>query len=386
MEPNRRCIKATHRQSREAHGTFEGQGVKRVFISDCEGPISKNDNAFELATNFIPNGDKLFSNISKYDDVVADILHKQGYTAGSTLKLILPFFKAYSITDRQMEEFSAKNIILIANSQTTLRHIQTIADAFIVSTSYEHYIKALCKAVDFPYKNTYCTRVSLDKCAITPQEKDRLRDMAQEIAQMKTIDIPTGANAIGDFSPSDQALFTRLDEIFYNIVPKMFVGKFMVDVITVGGEQKAESIRHAIQRLNAQLSDIMYVGDSITDIEAFNLVRANGGLTVSFNGNSYAVKTAEVAVLSESNLVTALIADIFCRFGKEKVISVLQSWSLEGLRNGGADSALIKQFSNMYADGLPKAQIVTAENMETLTKESSEFRKKVRGEAIGRLG
>jgi hypothetical protein len=35
---------------------------------------------------------------------------------------------------------------------------------------------------------------------------------------------------------------------------------------------------------------------------------------------------------------------------------------------------------------LPKVQIVTAENMETLVKESREFRKKVRGEAIGRLG
>ena len=81
--------------------------MKRLFVSDCEGPIIKNDNAFELAENFIPNGDKLFANISKYDDVLADIIHKPGYSAGSTLKLILPFFKAYGITDSQMEEFSA---------------------------------------------------------------------------------------------------------------------------------------------------------------------------------------------------------------------------------------------------------------------------------------
>ncbi len=93
------------------------------------------------------------------------VLHKPGYTAGSTLKLILPFFKAYGVTDSQMEDFSARNIVLIANSKTTLHHIQSITDAFIVSTSYEHYIKALCKAVDFPYKNTYCTKVSLDKCS-----------------------------------------------------------------------------------------------------------------------------------------------------------------------------------------------------------------------------
>jgi hypothetical protein len=50
------------------------------------------------------------------------------------------------------------------------------------------------------------------------------------------------------------------------------------------------------------------------------------------------------------------------------------------------DAALLRQLSDLYPDALPKAQIVTAENMETMVKESSEFRKKVRGVAIGRLG
>ena len=94
VEPNRHSFKTTHCKKRKPHGEFEAQSVKRIFISDCEGPISKNDNAFELAANFIPNGDKLFANISKYDDVLADVLQKPGYSAGSTLKLILPFFKA----------------------------------------------------------------------------------------------------------------------------------------------------------------------------------------------------------------------------------------------------------------------------------------------------
>ena len=289
--------------------------MKRIFISDCEGPISKNDNAFEIAANFIPNGDKLFANISRYDDVLADILRKPGYSAGSTLKLVLPFFKAYGVTDRQMEEFSAKNIILIANSQTTLRHVQAIANAFIVSTSYEHYIKALCKAVNFPYKNTYCTKVSLDKCAITPQEKGVLKEIAQKITQMHTVDIPPAARTLEDFSHSDQAMIPRLDEIFWSQIPKMFVGKFLIDVVTVGGEQKADSIRDAVKRLDADSADVMYVGDSITDVEAFKLVRDSGGLTVSFNGNGYAVKNAEVAVMSESN--TCDCGD--CRF-------VLQIW------------------------------------------------------------
>ena len=124
-----------------------------------------------------------------------------------------------------MDDFSAKNIILIANSKTTLHHIQAIADAFIVSTSYEHYIKALCKAVDFPYKNTYCTKVSLDKCPITPKEKERLREIAQEIAHMHLIEIPQTQKPSRIFHIRDQALIQRLDEIFWSEIPKMFVGK-----------------------------------------------------------------------------------------------------------------------------------------------------------------
>jgi hypothetical protein len=40
----------------------------------------------------------------------------------------------------------------------------------------------------------------------------------------------------------------------------------------------------------------------------------------------------------------------------------------------------------LYPPELPKVQIVTAENKESLVKESREFRKKVRGESVGRLG
>jgi energy-converting hydrogenase A subunit R len=359
--------------------------VKRIFVSDCEGPISKNDNAYELAANFIPNGDSFFCNVSKYDDVLADVLKKPNYTAGSTLRLILPFLKAFDVTDAQMEDFSSDNIILITNSQATLKYVQSIADAYIVSTSYEHYIKALCKAVGFPYKNTYCTKVSLDKSAITPQEKDQLREKAQEISKMPLIIIPQNAKSLTDFSLKDQALIKRLDEIFWDEIPKMFVGKFLRDVVTVGGEQKAESIRDVVKRLNEPLENVMYVGDSITDVDAFRLVRENGGLAVSFNGNNYAVKNADVAVVSESNLVTAVIADIFCRLGRNETLKAVKSWSKDSLEASGVNSDLLKALF-VRSDVLPKVQIVTSENMNSIVTESSEFRKKVRGVAIGRLG
>jgi energy-converting hydrogenase A subunit R len=131
----------------------------------------------------------------------------------------------------------------------------------------------------------------------------------------------------------------------------------------------------------------MYVGDSITDVEAFQLVRENGGLTVSFNGNNYAVRHAEIAVLSENSIVTAIIADVFCNKGKQAALNLVENWNLPSLeRNGVVSLSLLDHLFTLYPQTLPKVQIVTAENMEPLVNESSMFRKRVRGEAIGRLG
>jgi energy-converting hydrogenase A subunit R len=360
--------------------------VKRVFISDCEGPISKNDNAFEVTAHFVPNGDRLFTIISKYDDALADVLKKPAYSAGGTLKLILPFLKAYNVTDRRMREFSAQNLILIANSKDTLQHVRSIASAFIVSTSYEQYIKVLCKALDFPYENTFCTQLSIDKYPITEREKSRLKEIAREIAQTSLINIPAAAKSLKDFSSKDQETIRLLDEIFWNEIAGMGLGEIFSEVNPVGGGQKAEAIEDAVKRLHAPLEDVMYVGDSITDVEVFKLVRDNGGLTVSFNGNQYAIKSAETAVLSENSIATAIVADLFCKLGKQQTLQVLENWNRRTLRRSAVSQPLLDGLFMLYPKALPKVQIVTAENMEMLVKESSEFRKKVRGEAIGRLG
>jgi energy-converting hydrogenase A subunit R len=109
------------------------------------------------------------------------------------------------------------------------------------------------------------------------------------------------------------------------------------------------------------------------------------GLAVSFNGNSYAVKNADIAAVSDNNLVTAIIADIFYKFGRDVTLKMLQSWNQIDLGATGVDLELLKQAFES-SKFVPKVQIVTSESMNSIVTESSEFRKKVRGVAIGRLG
>ena len=170
----------------------------RVFITDCEGPISKNDNAFELTSRIVLKGDRLFSLISRYDDVLADIVKKPGYKAGDTLRLILPFLKAYGATNKLLKEYSSQNVLLVPGADETLRFVHNIMPSFIVSTSYEQYITSLCDIIGFPKSNTYCTKLNIDKYQLSTEEAVKLKTVCEKISLMPMIEVPDGAVSVDD--------------------------------------------------------------------------------------------------------------------------------------------------------------------------------------------
>ena len=91
-------------------------------------------------------------------------------------------------------------------------------------------------------------------------------------------------------------------------------------------------------------------------------------------------------MLSENSIVTAIIFDLFSRLGTKETLRVLGNWKRESLQHNTENKSHLERLQSLYSGALPKVQIVTTENMEMLINESNEFRKKVRGEAVGRLG
>lgn len=356
-----------------------------VFITDCEGPVSKNDNAFEITSWLIPNGDKLFTIISRYDDVLADVIKRPGYKAGDTLKLIIPFLRAHGATNELMRRFSRETLLLMPGSAEALLYIRSIMPSFIVSTSYEPYIEALCKTIDFPKENVYCTRIDIDRYETPKEEIKRLRELKEEITNMPMIEVPAGAKSLEDLPPETQKVIRRLDEIFWEEIINMKVGRALKEINPVGGYEKARSVREIVSSIYGGLSSVIYIGDSITDVESFRLVRENGGLTISFNGNQYAIREAEVAVLSHNAIILAVLAEQFKRYGKEHVLSLAENWDISSLEDC-CDPTLLERLRKLYPDRAPLVEKITPSNMERLIQESTAFRKTVRGEAIGSLG
>lgn len=258
--------------------------------------------------------------------------------------------------------------------------------SFIVSTSYEQYMDVLCNFLEFPFENVYCTRLDLDRYKLTEKEEERLRQLRKEMSALPTLEIPRNAQVITDFSTQHQKALEKLDEVFWKEISSMKIGEIFSEVNPIGGYEKAEAVQNITSKAQSDLCDVMYVGDSITDVSAFRLVREVGGLTISFNGNEYAIREAEIAALSEDAVVTAILADTFNRIGKNGVIQLLNDWSHEALRTYDIDSSLRKRVVKLYPELLPQVEAITPGNRKRLSKESSAFRKTTRGEAIGSLG
>lgn len=298
---------------------------RRIFVSDCEGPITKNDNAAELADAFIPKGDRFFSKISLYDDYLAEVIRKPGYKAGDTLRLILPFFKAFGLDDKSMIKFSRHNIEMIPQADCMLREILDLVPAYIVSTSYAPYIRAVCDALGFPFKNTYSTSVSLDSYNLSTDEKTQLRDIHAQILDLPDFSIPSAATSADDLTEADRKTVSVLDEIFWSTLPRLEINRIINEVNPIGGREKAMAIEKIRDAEGADLRDVFYVGDSITDVDAFRLVRSGGGMALSFNGNDWAVKEASYAITAQTALPIGWLAMLFVNQGTRSFQDLMMS-------------------------------------------------------------
>lgn len=358
----------------------------KQFISNLEGPVTSNENTLEICEHFIQRGQRFFAVLSKYDDILAYVLRRQGFKSGDSLRLVLPFLKAYGVTDNRMHEYSRKHVSVFTGADKAMRFVQELMASFIVSTSYEHYASAVCEEIGFPFDNVYCTRVSLDSVRIDDWEAQILKNFAQEIALMPSIDIPAGARSLRDFAPRDQQAISRLDEIFWQEMSDLSAYRLLMDVSPIGGEEKAASIVDICKKTGVGMEDTMYIGDSITDVQALALIKRGGGLPIAFNANESAVREAEVLVLSENAVTTSILVEAFHRAGRDGAMSLVENWNVESIRQSGlVHDYLVRELQRVFPKQLPKVARVTHDNVEPLIQESQRFRKSVRGEAEGGL-
>jgi energy-converting hydrogenase A subunit R len=375
------------RRSATAAGPPDEGTPHRIYVTDCEGPLARNDNAQEIAAAFLPHGAELFARLSRYDDLLADVLHRPGYNAGDTLRLLPTFLVAFGVTDKQVLELSAGNVLMVPGAAELLAELQTLLPCFIISTSYTPYIRALCEVVGFPFEHCRCTTLSLDAWRLPDAEKTHLREWAARIVERPIIDIPDGAASLDDLASQDRATVTELDRLFWTEMAASdthpgtetavsmvghslpVAGELLAAVRPVGGGMKLAALEEIVAGQGIGTDQVMYVGDSITDAPPLAAVREWGGVAVSFNGNGYALAAAEIAAAGRSVAPVLDLARAFAAGGPQAARDLAAAWPAEP--GGGVPAAI--------------AGLIERDR-EALTAASLAARTSVRGKRVARLG
>jgi len=155
---------------------------------DLEGPLSPQDNAYELMKLF-PNGDKIFEVISRYDDLLA-LEGRENYEPGDTLALIIPFLVLHNISENDITALATKASLTNGAAELVSQLQFRSWKVFCISTSYEQYAIHITHKLGIYAHNVACTPFPLDKFRATLHKEDSslLQQTEQDILTMSPVD------------------------------------------------------------------------------------------------------------------------------------------------------------------------------------------------------
>jgi energy-converting hydrogenase A subunit R len=287
---------------------------EKTICFDLEGPLSPQDNAYEVMKLMGTEGAFIFEVISRYDDILA-LEGRSGYEPGDTLALIMPFFLAQGITEADIRKVSARAKIVEGAGYLFERLQANNWDIYIISTSYEQHAYNIGHQLGVPEDHIICTKLNLE------EKKQMLRESAFALlkdAQEEILEL------YSDLDNNTDRIKNRLDKLFFHQLPALGYDIFTTRVI--GGERKAEALRAIAQEKGIAIRDIIAVGDSITDYKMLQAVATRGGVAVVFNGNQYAVPYATVGLASVDIRFLYLVCKAFERGEKDAVMDVVTNW------------------------------------------------------------
>ncbi|MBA7515842.1 hypothetical protein ES705_07885 [subsurface metagenome] len=323
---------------------------------DLEGPLSPQDNAYELMKLF-PNGDKIFEVISRYDDLLA-LEEREDYEPGDTLALIVPFLVLHDISENDIAALATK-ARLTGGAAELVSWLQSKSwKVFCISTSYEQYAIHITHKLGIYAHNVACTSFPLDRFRATLGKEDSalLRRAEQDILTMSPVD-------------DDDKIKQRLDYFFWERLPTTNLGTAIKEVKPVGGRRKVAALNKFADTYEQPLSKWVVIGDSITDFKMLQAVEEAGGLAIAFNANEYALPYATMSLASTS------ISDL---------MEVSEAWQ-KGSRRGVEKIVKEKEEIGGTGDGGYFHWLSGSKDIDEVIKVHQRIRRLVRQEA-GKLG
>lgn len=293
----------------------------KITCFDLEGPLSAEDYAFRLFSDYIQAGDQVFAALSRYDDILTSQC-RVGYEPGDTLALILPFLIAHGVSLEDIRRHAkARASVLTGAAATVKESLQSGREIRVITTSYAPFAQEVCHLLGLDPSWLYSTRLTTDLWTsfFKSGGQDKILKAELDIRErFATAQVTDGT--------LDTVIVEIFDELFLRSLPSSGVPYPGSIIRPTGGRRKALYLEEIARDLGISLSRIAYVGDSITDSAAFKLLDAVGGLGIAFNGNEYALSVATVGVASPTLTEILPLLAAWEEGGREAVWEYVQNY------------------------------------------------------------
>lgn len=289
--------------------------MANIICFDLEGPLSPQDNAYEVM-GLVKEGYRLFEVISKYDDILT-LEGRKGYEPGDTLSLSIPFLIYHRIKESDIKKVSDKAKIVNGVNYVIERLRKLNWDSYIISTSYEQHALNIANKIGIPREKVYCTRFSLDRY------REEIKEVDESLIEEVEKDI---LEDLYPFLDDEEKIKNRLDKFFWDDIKNSNLGRIVREVKVIGGKRKVDALYEVERITGKKLGNMIVVGDSITDYKMLGEVKKRGGISVVFNGNEYAIPYANIGLASVDMHFLLVIIAAYMGKDKNRVIETVKKW------------------------------------------------------------
>jgi energy-converting hydrogenase A subunit R len=363
--------------------------AEKVICFDLEGPLSPQDNAYEVM-GLLLDGHRIFEVLSLYDDILT-LEGRRGYEPGDTLSLIVPFLVYHRMKEADIRKVSDTAKIVDGVPYVISRLEELGWTPHIISTSYRQHAHNIGAKIGVPEDRIHATSLPLDSFSKRLPEEERLMVEKLEEDILKTL-----YPSLGD----EKQLKERLDAFYYGEVEDTVLGELMSKVSVVGGQRKVDAAEAVSEAAGVSLSETVVVGDSITDYKMLGRVREEGGVAVAFNGNRYAIPYSNVGLATTDMRFLLVVIAAHMRAGARGALEAAAAWEMRREEFMAEPGKIPKELipedvrkalaSGMKEKGFfgPRFHLLSGagkEKLEAVAKIHSESRALVRG-AAAKLG
>ncbi len=358
------------------HMSEMGLSPDKQLLCCNTGFITRTNLTRALCERYIRDGGRFYDVLSRYEMVTTYCLSREE-SIGSVAREVIPFLKAGGITDEDAYRFCRENIRLMDGADECRDYLWSQLPSFMATDCYEHEVLVLADITGIPLTSVSCCDTSFDDFGVDRNAARTLRELAATLTKLRISDEQYSVTESRYLTPEDAALVDMVDHVLEGL-QNLDIANRLKTMPAMSASDKAYALLEIIRKSAIGMDDTVVVGTGNSDYQALDLVRDSSGLAIAYNGEEYAVRGSNVAVLGDSPITVAVLANEFYNGGIESVFTMVRNWDRDYLSTHACcDRNLMDRFLEKYPRTLPKVMLVDRKSAPGIIAESAEYRKKV---------